>query len=170
MNRRMQSTLTSATVAGAAAMLIALGAGLIGGEGLAQTPGIELDPDDIGGVVTSAAGPEAGVWVVAETTDLPTRFIRIVATDDGGRYVLPDLPDASYEIFVRGYGLVDSEPVSATPGQTLDLDAVVAPDARAAAQVYPAAWWLSMVELPEERPRISFTSRSNSRLFSIHSW
>ena len=149
MNRRMQSTLTSATVAGAAAMLIALGAGLIGGEGLAQTPGIELDPDDIGGVVTSAAGPEAGVWVVAETTDLPTRFIRIVATDDGGRYVLPDLPDASYEIFVRGYGLVDSEPVSATPGQTLDLDAVVAPDARAAAQVYPAAWWLSMVELPE---------------------
>ena len=112
-------------------------------------PEIELDADDIGGVVTSAAGPEAGVWVVAETTDLPTRFIRIVATDDEGRYVLPDLPDATYAIWVRGYGLVDSERVSATPGDALDLDAVVAPDALAAAEVYPAAWWLSMMELPE---------------------
>ena len=111
--------------------------------------GIELDADDIGGVVTSANGSEAGVWVIAETTDLPTRFIRIVATDDEGQYVLPDLPDATYEIFVRGYGLVDSARVSATPGQTLELEAVVAPDAVAAAQVYPAAWWLSMMEFPE---------------------
>ena len=88
------------------------------------------------------------MWVVAETTDLPTRFIRIVATDDAGRYVVPDLPEATYEVFVRGYGLVDSARVSATPGQALDLDAVVAPDALGAAQVYPAAWWLSMIELP----------------------
>ena len=149
MRRRMQSTLASGAAAATAAVAIALGAGLIGGEGRAQSAGIELDPDDIGGVVTSANGPEAGVWVVAETTDLPTRFIRIVATDDEGRYVLPDLPEATYEVFVRGYGLVDSERVSATPGQALDLDAVVAPDALAAAQVYPAAWWLSMMELPE---------------------
>ena len=39
---------------------------------------VAIDPDDIGGVVTSAQGPEAGVWVIAETTDLPTRFIRSV--------------------------------------------------------------------------------------------
>ena len=109
---------------------------------------IELDDDDIGGVVSSADGPEAGVWVVAETTDFATRFIRIVATDDQGRYVLPDLPDATYELFVRGYGLVDSTRVLATPGQHVDLAGVVAPDASSAAEVYPAAWWLSMMDLP----------------------
>ena len=64
-------------------------------------------------------------------------------------YVLPDLPEATYEVFVRGYGLVDSPRVSASPGQMLDIEGVVASDARAAAQVYPAAWWLSMIELPE---------------------
>ncbi|RZP26161.1 carboxypeptidase regulatory-like domain-containing protein, partial [bacterium] len=111
--------------------------------------GLQIDADDIGGVVTSAAGLEAGVWVIAETTDLPTRFIRIVSTDDDGQYVLPDLPEATYQVFVRGYGLVDSDRVTGTPGQMLNLDAVVAPDAVAAAQVYPAAWWLSMMELPE---------------------
>lgn len=110
---------------------------------------VAIDADDIGGTVTSDDGPEAGAWVIAETTDLPTRLIRIVATDDDGRYVVPDLPSASYDVFVRGYGLVDSARVSATPGQTLDLRAVVAPDALAAAAVYPAAWWLSMLELPE---------------------
>ena len=148
MNRRIRSNLTKGAAAAAGAAMFVLGTGLVGGEGLAQSAGVELDADDIGGVVTSANGPEAGVWVVAETTDLPTRFIRIVATDDAGRYVVPDLPEATYEVFVRGYGLVDSARVSATPGQALDLDAVVAPDALAAAQVYPAAWWLSMIELP----------------------
>src|SRR5437016_439679 len=69
---------------------------------------VAIDADDIGGVVTSAKGPEAGVWVVAETTDLPTKFARMVVTDDQGRYVLPDLPPANYQVFVRGYGLVDS--------------------------------------------------------------
>ena len=90
--------------------------------------------DDIGGGVTSANGPEAGVWVIAETTDLPTKFARIVVTDDQGRYVVPDLPDASYEVFVRGYGLVDSARVTARPGQQLNLEASVAPDARTAAR------------------------------------
>ena len=116
--------------------------------GCAQ-PAVEVDPDDIGGRVTSESGPEAGVWVVAETTDLPTRFIRIVATDDEGLYLLPDLPEASYEIFVRGYGLVDSPRVTAAPGDHLDLIGIVAPDSAAAAEVYPAAWWLSMLELPD---------------------
>ncbi len=138
--------LRTGLLAGGVATLIAAVSGLAveGRQG-----GVVIDADDIGGVVTSSAGPEAGVWVVAETTDLPTRFIRIVATDDEGRYVVPDLPDATYELFVRGYGLVDSPRVTATPGQTVDLEGVVAPDARAAAAVYPAAWWLSMLELPE---------------------
>src|SRR5438067_1316049 len=70
---------------------------------------VAIDADDIGGVVTSAKGPETGVWVIAETTDLPTKFRKIVVTDDAGRYVIPDLPEAKYEIWVRGYGLVDSE-------------------------------------------------------------
>ncbi len=114
-------------------------------------PPAPIDADDIGGVVTSAKGPEAGVWVIAETTELPTKFARIVVTDDRGRYVVPDLPRASYQVFVRGYGLLDSTRQTAKPGQQLNLTALVAPDARAAAQVYPAAWWLSMVPLPDDR-------------------
>lgn len=115
-----------------------------------QTQGgaVAIDPDDIGGTVTSAKGPEAGVWVVAETSSLPTKFARIVVTDDRGRYVLPDLPRGDYQVFVRGYGLVDSPRTTAKPGQQLDLKAVLAPDAKAAAQVYPAAWWLAMVKSP----------------------
>ena len=77
---------------------------------------IQIVADDIGGVVTSAKGPEAGVWVIAETKELPTRYIKIVVTDDQGRYVLPTLPKAKYQVWVRGYGLVDSKPVEATPG------------------------------------------------------
>ena len=101
-----------------------------------QTGGaaISIDNDDIGGVVTSDR-PEAGVWVIAETTDLPTAYRKIVVTDDEGRYVVPDLPDASYEVWVRGYGLVDSPRVQAAPGETLNLTAVVAPDPGAAAEI-----------------------------------
>ena len=47
-------------------------------------PSVPIDNDDIGGVVTGANGPEAGVWVIAETTDLPTKFARMVVTDDQG--------------------------------------------------------------------------------------
>ncbi|MGH9786867.1 MAG: carboxypeptidase-like regulatory domain-containing protein, partial [Terriglobia bacterium] len=73
----------------------------------AQQPGngaVRVDNDDIGGVVTSRSGPEAGVWVVAETTDLPTKLARIVVTDDQGRYLVPDLPRGNYKVWVRGYG------------------------------------------------------------------
>jgi hypothetical protein len=112
------------------------------------TRAIALDSDDIGGVVRSAKGPEAGVWVIAETKDLPTKFARIVVTDDLGRYVIPDLPKATYSVFVRGYGLVDSRPVTATPGKNLDLTAVIAPSPFAAAQYYPANYWLSMLKIP----------------------
>ena len=115
-----------------------------------QAGDVAIDSDDIGGVVTGAAGPEAGVWVVAETTDLPTKFVRIVVTDDQGRYVLPDLPDATYDVWVRGYGLVDSEKVQATPGNSLDLTATTAPTAAAAAEYYPASYWYSLAEPPAE--------------------
>ena len=112
--------------------------------------GLALDVDDIGGVVTGPSGPEAGVWVIAETSDLPTLFNRIVVTDDEGRYVIPDLPDASYDVWVRGYGLVDSEKVRARLGDELDLTAVPAPDAHAAAQYYPAGYWFSLIDVPEK--------------------
>src|SRR2546426_1238096 len=83
---------------------------------------------DLAGVVTSANGPEAGVWVIAETSDLPTKFAKIVVTDDRGRYLIPELPKANYSVWVRGYGLVDSPKLQAAPGKVLDLTAVVAPD------------------------------------------
>jgi hypothetical protein len=70
--------------------------------------GLMIDKDDIAGVVTGASGPEAGVWVIVETSELPTKFAKIVVTDDKGRYLVPDLPQANYDIWVRGYGLVDS--------------------------------------------------------------
>jgi len=110
--------------------------------------GAATAPDYIEGVVTSAKGPEAGVWVIAETAELPTKFAKMVVTDDQGRYVLPELSKANYQVFVRGYGLVDSARVSARPGQHLNLTAMVAPDGRAAAQVFPADYWLSMLKIP----------------------
>ena len=114
----------------------------------AQAPQVKIDADDIGGVVTGAKGPEAGVWVIAETKDLPTKYVKIVVTDDSGRYVLPDLPKANYDIWVRGYGLVDSPKVKSAPGKMLDLKAVQAPNRAAAAEYYPAQYWFSMVKLP----------------------
>jgi hypothetical protein len=109
---------------------------------------VDLDADDIGGVVTGPNGPEAGVWVIAHTTGLPTPFTRIVVTDDAGRYALPDLPDADYSVWVRGYGLVDSPKSEARPGATLDLQAVPAPTPVAAAEYYPAGYWFSLLEVP----------------------
>ncbi|HEX4567196.1 MAG TPA: hypothetical protein VH138_11230, partial [Vicinamibacterales bacterium] len=109
---------------------------------------IAIDSDDIAGVVTSTKGPEVGVWVIAETKDLPTKFARIVVTDDRGRYLIPDLPKANYDVWVRGYGLVDSEHVKGAPGSRLNLTAVVAPDAHAAAQYYPAGYWFSLMQVP----------------------
>src|SRR5213593_2477348 len=79
----------------------------------AAAPAVAIDANSIGGVVTGRFGPEAGVWVIAETTDLGTRFAKMVVTDERGRFVIPDLPKASYRIWVRGYGLVDSEKVAA---------------------------------------------------------
>jgi hypothetical protein len=134
------------------AALVAAGcvAVLFGHPGAAQAPAkaISIDGDDIGGLVIGPKGPEAGVWVVAETTDLPTRMIKSVVTDDEGRYVLPDLPKANYNVWVRGYGLVDSPKVKATPGRQLPLHATAAPNTRLASEYYPAQYWLALLQVP----------------------
>ena len=114
----------------------------------AQTA-VAIDNDDIGGVVTGPNGPEAGVWVIAETTDLPTRYAKMVVTDDQGRYVVPDLPKAKYKVWVRGYGLVDSAKADGEPGKPLNLTAVPAPNDAAAAQYYPAIYWYAMLKIPD---------------------
>ena len=110
----------------------------------------QVDADDIGGVVHSTNGPEAGVWVIAETSELPTKFVRIVVTDDQGRYLMPDLPKATYDVWVRGYGLVDSPKLKVPPGRILNLNAVVAPNPRAAAEYYPAGYWFSLLKVPDK--------------------
>ncbi|MEE2964956.1 MAG: carboxypeptidase regulatory-like domain-containing protein [Acidobacteriota bacterium] len=111
------------------------------------TPGRAAD-GAITGAVTSSNGPEAGVWVIAETTDLPTKFIKTVVTGDDGRYLVPDLPEASYKVWVRGYGLLDSAGVTAEPGDTVALDVTVAATPVDAAQIYPANYWYSLIEPP----------------------
>jgi hypothetical protein len=113
-----------------------------------QTPQVKIKPADIGGVVSSSKGPEAGVWVIAETTDLPTRYIKEVVTDDRGRFLIPDLPKAKYTVWARGYGLADSPKVQTEPGKLVDLKPIVAPDAKTAAQYYPANYWYAMLEVP----------------------
>src|SRR5262249_6274745 len=116
----------------------------------AQTadPEVKVGATDLGGVVAGPGGPEAGVWVIAETTDLPTKFTKIVVTDDKGRYLIPDLPKAKYSVWVRGYGLVDSEKVSSEPAKMLNLTAAKAPDEAAAAEYYPRMYWYSMLRIP----------------------
>src|SRR5580692_13016965 len=100
---------------------------------------MRIGADDIGGTVSSARGPEAGVWVIAETDEFQTRFAKIVVTDEAGRYLIPDLPAAKYSVWVRGYGLIDSPGADATPGHRVDIATHVASDAATAAKTYPAA-------------------------------
>ena len=106
---------------------------------------IDLSAHDIGGQVTGDKGPEAGVWVIAKTRDLPTKYAEVVVTDEQGRFVIPDLPDASYKVWVRGYGLQDKQ---------LDFKVAPAVSAAAAAQLYPGMYWYSMLDIPapEEFP------------------
>ena len=128
----------------------AFGAALAAGAALSAAERAAEDPQGhIGGVVESSAGREAGVWVIAETDDLDTKFAKIVVTDGEGRFVLPELPDAAYDVWVRGYGLVDSEKVRLSPPlDAVTLAAVVAPDERAAARYYPGNYWYALIEPP----------------------
>ena len=129
--------------------LIAACASQMGGEP-STGAAVRIDNDDIGGVVTSANGPEAGVWVIAETRDLPTRFARMVVTDDQGRYVVPDLPNGDLRhvgSWVRAGGFAKSE---STPGKIENLKAVIAPNEAAAAQYYPSIYWYSMMKIPDK--------------------
>ena len=115
-----------------------------------QAGAVPIDNNDIGGVVSSSKGPEAGVWVIAETTGLPTKFSKTVVTDDRGRYVIPDLPNATYNVWVRGYGLIDSARVQSSPGKNLNLTASLANTPREAATYYPAGYWWSMLRPPDK--------------------
>ena len=133
--------------ASVAAMLVAAALVSFSASGRAAS-GMQAVEADISGVVTSSNGPEEGVWVIAETTSLPTKFVKSVVTGDGGRYLIPDLPDATYDVWVRGYGLVDSDPVTAIPGDTVDLEATVAETPAEAARVYPANYWYSLIRPP----------------------
>ena len=119
-----------------------------------QKKAVPVKADAIGGQVTGPNGPEAGVWVIAETHDLPTKYAKIVVTNDNGQFVIPQLPSAKYKIWVRGYGLVDSDKQDATPGKTIDLKAKPAPNAAAAAEYYPGMYWYSMLKIPR-RERVS---------------
>jgi hypothetical protein len=116
----------------------------------AQQGGAAASPTGyIGGTVQGDKGPEAGVWVIAETKDLATNFIKIVVTDDRGRFMLPELPTATYKVWVRGYGIVDSTPLEMKPSATnVNLKAAAAKTPQEAAKVYPGNYWLSLLEPP----------------------
>src|SRR3982750_2765405 len=135
---------------GAGLCLMAVAAPAVFGASAAlAAEAVAIDKDDIGGVVRNPSGqPEAGVWVIAESHDLAVRYIKIVVTDDQGRYVIPDLPRARYSVWARGYGLVDSAKVTSEPGKIVNVAATPAPTAADAAKYYPAIYWYSMLKIP----------------------
>ncbi|MEH2513897.1 hypothetical protein V1291_005251 [Nitrobacteraceae bacterium AZCC 1564] len=116
--------------------------------GAAFAASVDISSHDIGGQVAGANGPEAGVWVIAETKDLPTKYAKVVVTDDQGRFVIPDLPDANYSVWVRGYGLQDTAQQDARPGKLLDFKTMPAVSAAADAQLYPGMYWYSILDIP----------------------
>ena len=137
------AALGAGLIAGLVALLVASGGVLQAQRGAVPAEGY------LTGVVQGPKGPEAGVWVIAETKDLATNFIKIVVTDDQGRFMVPELPAASYNVWVRGYGLVDSKPVQTKPTATaMTLRVQAASTPAEAAKVYPGDSWLSMLELP----------------------
>src|SRR5688572_17739955 len=95
---------------------VALGVAALTSVGLlavlqAQSPTPRMPQGFISGTVESSKGREAGVWVIAQTTQTPTPLTKIVVTGDDGRFVVPELPNVAFNVWVRGYGLVDSKPV-----------------------------------------------------------
>jgi hypothetical protein len=106
-----------------------------------------VNAQSIKGTVTGPKGPEAGVWVIAQTAGLPTGYAKIVVTDDKGRFVIPQLPKADYDVWVRGYGLADTDKVKTSPGKTLKIAARAA-SAKEDAELYPGMYWYSMLKIP----------------------
>ena len=126
------------------------GSGAIAESGDTAEPAAPVSVDYIEGAVRNGSGgAEAGVWVIAETDELATPYRKIVVTDGQGRFVLPELPAASYRVWVRGYGLADSAKASAAPGAQLALSVRAAGSAIEAAAVFPASYWLSLLEAPD---------------------
>src|SRR5712675_1559356 len=125
--------------------------------GQQAVPGLQVDKSSVGGLVVNSSGgkPEAGVWVIAETKSLPVPFRKIVVTDDRGRFLVPDLPAGSYELWVRGYGLKDSDPAKASLGGQVKLQVSNAATPQEAAKIYPASVWVSMIHPPakDELPK-----------------
>ncbi len=105
-----------------------------------------------GQVVSSGSQAEAGVWVIAETNDLPTPYRKIVVTNENGQFVLPELPAAEYELWVRGYGLVDSDRTAVQLGENVSLTVTPAANDEEAARIYPASFWLSLLNPPAANP------------------
>jgi hypothetical protein len=147
--KRKRVALLLPVVAAAAALTVTMALGEGGGTHHNPRHG----PDYIAGRVTSGPGkshPQAGVWVIAETGQLGTEYRKIVVTDSNGRFVLPQLPDAQYSVWVRGYGLLDSAKTTAMPGnRNLNLHATVAPNKVAASKIYPPNYWLSLFNPPD---------------------
>ncbi len=131
-----------------------------------QSQANKLANSFITGTVQGEKGPEAGVWVIAETKDLQTGFIKIVVTDDRGRFLVPDLPSATYKVWVRGYGLVDSTPVEMKPEtQKITLKVNSAKTPQEAAKVYPGNYWLSLMAPP---PPSDFPGNASERFRQNH--
>src|SRR4051812_6848753 len=151
MSTKKSLSLALMLTAGVAVFLVVADRGIVSGQAGGAT--VAIDTDDIGGIVASSRGPEAGVWVIAETRSTATRLVKSVVTDDQGRYLVPDLPRGDYDVWARGYGLVDSAKVKTTPGKIVNLKAVVAPDKKAAAEYYPAQYWFALLQVP---PRSDF--------------
>ena len=148
----------AANIRSTSLMLVLLAASVLFPAAAVQTSGgasapfpVRIKAGEIGGVIRSSKGPEAGVWVIAETTAFPTRFAKIVVTDDAGRYLVPDLPPATYSVWVRGYGLEDSPKVTAKPGTLVNLTVLAARNAAVAAKTYPAAYWYALMRIPTEQ-------------------
>ncbi|MGE3840216.1 MAG: hypothetical protein AB7I50_01390 [Vicinamibacterales bacterium] len=141
-----------------AVLCVAAGASVAG----QNVPGLNVDKSSIGGTVVNTNGgkPEAGVWVIAETKSLQTPFRKIVVTDDQGRFLVPDLPEAAYELWVRGYGLKDSERVKGARGEVVKLSVANAATPQEAAKIYPASYWTAMIQPP---PKSELPARFKSQ-------
>ena len=147
MRRRFTALIAAGTVAAAGVFV----ATVLSGQGAAQK---SPPPDYIEGTVTSgfrtaAKGtPEAGVWVIAVAKPGGKVMRKIVVTDSKGRFVLPEMPDAKWSVWVRGYGILDSKKTPARPGANLSLKVKKTTTPVQRARVYPANYWLSMLNLP----------------------